>query len=106
MNCDIWTSNTDQKLQLLEQIMVLFNPTLNIRTSNNPFDWSALSYVEMTNSIWSSRSVGSSVDDIVDVSTLTFSMPIFINPPAKVKQQKLIYNIIRIIFITNSIRSS
>jgi hypothetical protein len=94
MNCDIWTSNTDQKLQLLEQIMVLFNPTLNIRTSNNPFDWSALSYVEMTNSIWSSRSVGSSVDDIVDVSTLTFSMPIFINPPAKVKQQKLIYNII------------
>ena len=71
-----------------------WNPTLNIRTSNNPFDWSALSYVEMTNSIWSSRSVGSSVDDIVDVSTLTFSMPIFINPPAKVKQQKLIYNII------------
>ena len=94
MNCDIWTSNTDQKLQLLEQIMVLFNPTLNIRTSNNPFDWSALSYVEMTNSIWSSRSVGSSIDDIVDVSTLTFSMPIFINPPSKVKQQKLIYNII------------
>ena len=94
MNCDIWTSNTDQKLQLLEQIMVLFNPTLNIRTSNNPFDWSALSYVEMTNSVWSSRSVGSSVDDIVDVATLTFNMPVFINPPAKVKQQKLIYNII------------
>lgn len=94
MNCDIWTSNTDQKLQLLEQIMVLFNPTLNIRTSNNPFDWSALSYVEMTNSIWSSRSVGSSIDDIIDVATLSFTMPVFINPPAKVKQQKLIYNII------------
>ena len=46
MNCDIWTSNTDQKLQLLEQIMVLFNPTLNIRTTNNPFDWTSLSYVE------------------------------------------------------------
>src|SRR6056300_1453451 len=30
MNCDIWTSNTDQKLQLLEQIRVLFNPCLNI----------------------------------------------------------------------------
>jgi len=94
MNCDIWTSNTDQKLQMLEQIMVLFNPTLNIRSTNNPFDWSALSYVEMTNTIWSSRSVGSSIDDIIDVATLSFTMPVFINPPAKVKQQKLVYNII------------
>ena len=94
MNCDIWTSNTDQKLQMIEQIMVLFNPTLNVRTGSNPFDWSALSYVEMTNVLWSSRSVGSSIDDIIDVATLSFTMPILINPPAKVKQQKLIYNII------------
>ena len=89
MNTDIYTSNTDQKLQLLEQIMVLFNPTLNIRTTDNIFDWSSLAYVEMTNTQWSSRSIGSNIDDIIDVSTLTFQMPIFINPPAKVKQQNL-----------------
>lgn len=94
MNCDIWTSNTDQKLQLLEQILVLFNPTLDIRTTDNPLDWTALSHVEMTNSVWSSRSVGSSIDDIIDVSTLSFNVPIHINPPAKVKQQKLIHTII------------
>lgn len=94
MNCDVWTSNTDQKLQLLEQIMVLFNPTLNIRTSSNAFDWTAFSYVEMTNSIWSSRSVQSSIDDIIDVSTLTFTIPILITPPAKVKQQRIIHTII------------
>lgn len=94
MNCDIWTSNTDQKLQLMEQILVLFNPTLNIRTSDNIVDWSALSYVEMTNTVWSSRSVGSTIDDIIDVATLTFQMPILINPPAKVKQQKLIHTFI------------
>lgn len=94
MNCDIWTSNTDQKLQLLEQIMVLFNPTLDIRTTHNPIDWSALSHVEMTNTVWSSRSVGSSIDDIIDVATLTFNIPIFINPPAKLKQQKLIHTIV------------
>lgn len=94
MNCDIWTSNTDQKLQLMEQILVLFNPTLNIRTSSNIVDWSALSYVEMTNTVWSSRSVGSSIDDIIDVATLTFQMPILVNPPAKVKQQKLIHTFI------------
>ena len=94
MNCDIWTSNTDQKLQLLEQIMVLFNPTLNIRTSNNAFDWTAFGYVEMTNSIWSSRSVQSNIDDIIDVATLTFTVPILITPPAKVKQQRIIHTII------------
>ena len=94
MNCDIWTSNTEQKLQLLEQILVLFNPTLNIRTSSNPYDWSALTYVEMKNTTWSSRSVGSSIDDIIDVSSIQFDMPVLINPPAKVKQQKLIHTII------------
>lgn len=94
MNCDIWTSNTDQKLQLMEQIMVLFNPTLDVRTSNNPLDWSALSYVEMRNVVWSSRSVGSNIDDIIDVATLTFEIPIFINPPAKVKHQRVIHTIL------------
>ena len=94
MNCDVWTSNTDQKLQLLEQIMVLFNPTLDIRTSDNIVDWSALSHVEMTGTNWSSRSVGSSIDDIIDVSTLTFDIPIYINPPAKVQRQRLIHTVI------------
>ena len=94
MNCDVWTSNTDQKLQLLEQILVLFNPTIDIRTNASPVDWTALSHVEMVNTSWSSRSVGSSIDDIIDVSTLTFNIPILINPPAKVKKQTLIHTII------------
>ena len=94
MNCDVWTSNTDQKLQLLEQILVLFNPTLDIRTSSNIVDWSALSHVEMTNTTWSTRSVGSSIDDIIDVSTISFDVPVYINPPAKVQQQKLIHTVI------------
>jgi hypothetical protein len=94
MNCDVWTSNTHQKLQLLEQLLVLFNPTLDIKTSDNAFDWSSLSYVEMTNIIWSSRSVGNSVDDIIDVATLTFNIPIFVNPPAKVKHQRIIHTVL------------
>jgi len=94
MNCDIWTSNTEQKLQLMEQILVLFNPTLDIKTSSNPFDWSSLSYVEMKNTTWSTRSIGSSIDDIIDVASIQFDMPVLINPPAKVKQQKLIHTII------------
>lgn len=94
MQVDVWTSNTEQKLQLLEQILVLFNPTLNIHTSNNPLDWSTLSYVELISSTWSMRAIPSGVDDIIDISTLTFTMPILVNPPAKVTKQTIIHTII------------
>tara|TARA_B100001175_G_scaffold97165_2_gene82333 strand:+ start:2867 stop:4276 length:1410 start_codon:yes stop_codon:yes gene_type:complete len=94
MQVDIWTSNTEQKLQLLEQILVLFNPTLNIHTSNNALDWSTLSYVELISSTWSMRAIPSGVDDIIDISTLTFTMPVLINPPAKVTKQTIIHTII------------
>ena len=94
MQVDVWTSNTEQKLQLLEQILVLFNPTLNIHTSNNPLDWSTLSYVELIANTWSMRAIPSGVDDIIDISTMTFSMPVLINPPAKVTRQSIIHTII------------
>lgn len=94
MQVDIWTSNTEQKLQLLEQILVLFNPSLNIHTTDNPFDWTSLSYVELTNMTWSVRSVPSGVDEIIDVSTLQFELPVFISPPVKVQKQTLIHTIL------------
>lgn len=94
MQVDIWTSNTEQKLQLLEQILVLFNPTLNIHTSDNPMDWSSLSYVELLSTNWSIRSIPGGVDDMIDVSSLTFEMPVLINPPAKVTRSTVIHTII------------
>ena len=94
MQTDLWTSNTEQKLQMLEQILVLFNPTLNIHTSNNAMDWSTLSYVELISSTWSMRAIPSGVDDIIDISTMTFTMPVLINPPAKVIKNSVIHTII------------
>ena len=94
MQCDLWTSNTEQKLQMLEQILVLFNPTLNIHTSNNPMDWSTLSYVELISTTWSMRAIPSGIDDIIDISTMTFTMPVLINPPAKVVKNSVIHTII------------
>ena len=94
MQVDLWTSNTEQKLQILEQILVLFNPTLNIHTNNNPLDWSTLSYVELISTTWSMRAIPSGVDDIIDISTLTFQLPVLINPPAKVVKNTVIHTII------------
>ena len=94
MQVDLWTSNTEQKLQILEQILVLFNPTLNIHTNDNPLDWSTLSYVELISTTWSMRAIPSGVDDIIDISTLTFQLPVLINPPAKVVKNTVIHTII------------
>ena len=57
MQVDIWTSNTDQKLQLLEQILVLFNPALEIQHNDNPVDWTTITVVEMTDLQWTSRGI-------------------------------------------------
>ena len=93
-NVDVWTSNTDQKLQLMEQLLVLFNPSVNIRSSSNAFDWSALTYVEMRGLTWSSRSIPMGTDDQIDIATLQFHVPIYINPPAKVKRLNSISNVV------------
>lgn len=94
MNVDIWTSNTDQKLQLLEQILVLFNPGINLHTNQNPLDWTSLAYCEMTGTSWSSRTLPSGADTVIDIATLTFEMPIFINPPVKVRRMNIIQTIL------------
>ena len=91
---DIWTSNTDQKFQILEQMLVLFNPSINLKTNDNPFDWSNLTYTELINIVWSVRQVPMGTDDIIDVAALNFTLPVLINPPAKVKRQSLIHTIL------------
>ena len=70
MSVDVWTSNTNQKLQLMEQILVLFNPALEIQSTDNYLDWTSLSYIELQNVQFSSRSVPQGVDEQIDIATL------------------------------------
>lgn len=103
LNVDVWTGNTDQKLQLLEQVLVLFNPSLQLQQNSNPLDWTQLFEVELTDIQWSSRSVPAGVDETIDVATLTFVLPVWINPPAQVKRQKIINTIHANVYKTDSI---
>ena len=102
MQVDIWTSNSDQKFQLLEQILSLYNPAVDINATDNPFDWTRLSIVELTAVTWSNRSIPTGVEDTIDIATLTFKMPIHITVPARVSKQKLIYQIISTITTAKS----
>lgn len=98
VNVDIWTSNTDQKLQILEQILMLFNPSLEIQTTDNYLDWTSLSVVNLERTEFSNRSIPVGVETEIDIATLAFSTPIFISPPAKVKRLGVITSIITNIF--------
>jgi hypothetical protein len=94
LKVDIWTSNTDQKFQLLEQIAVLFNPSLELQNSDSYVDWTSLSYITLTGSVFSSRTVPIGTEDPIDVSTLTFELPVWLSAPAKVKRQGVIQKIL------------
>lgn len=95
MEVAILTSNTDHKLQVLEQILTAFNPSVDLQTSSNPIDWTALTIVELQDSITlSERSQPVGTDEPLDIARLSFRVPIWLSPPAKVKRQRLINQII------------
>lgn len=94
MKLDIWTSNTEQKHQLLEQIVPLFNPGFEIQSNDNYLDWTSLSVVLLTDVSYTNRSIPMMGDESIDVSTLTFDMPIWISLPAKVKKMGVVAQII------------
>lgn len=100
---DVWSTNTDTKLQLLEQIMILFNPGLQLQSDSNPLNWVNVFEMEMTDINWTSRNIPQGVDENLDIASMTFTTGIWISPPAKVKRQTIIQRIIADIHSTSSI---
>ena len=95
---DIWSTNTDQKLQILEQILVLFNPSLELQTTDNYVDWTSLSVLQSSGIAWTSRQVPQGTEQNIDIASLSFTSPIWITPPAKVKKLGIITKIISNVF--------
>jgi hypothetical protein len=111
LNCDFWTSNTNQKFQLFEQIATLFNPALEIQSTDNYIDWTSLSVVQLERVTWSSRIIPVNTENPIDIMTMTFSLPIWISSPAKVKKLGVVERIIASMYdaggdLNNAINSS
>ena len=98
LKLDIWTSNTNQKMQILEQMLVLFNPSLEIQSTDNYIDWTSLSIVELESTQWTTRVIPQGTENPIDVATLTFALPIWISSPAKVKKLGVVERIIAQVF--------
>ncbi len=98
VNLDCWTSNTTQKFQLLEQLVTLFNPSLEVQSTDNYLDWASLSVIELTNVNYSSRGIPVGTEDQIDIATLSFDMPIWISPPARVTKLGVVTKIVNSMF--------
>ena len=98
LKADIWTTNTDMKLQIMEQILMLFNPSLEIQTTDNFIDWTSLSVVDLTDITFSSRSIPVGAETEIDIGSLTFETPIWISPPTKVKKLGVVTDVLMNIF--------
>jgi len=101
MALDLWTTNTTDKLQLWEQIIPIFNPGIQLQTNDNPLDWGSITEIEMTDMSYSNRGVPAGTDIANDFSSFTFKMTAWISPPAKVKRQSIIEQIVTNIYNTD-----
>lgn len=94
MRVDIWTTNELQKQMVLEQLLPLKVPSLDLYTSENWLHWSALQVMRLTNIQYSSRTVPiGSADDELDIATLTFEIPTWIDLPSKLTRRQIIEDV-------------
>lgn len=95
---DFWTTNYQQKLEIFEQLATLFNPALEIQSTDNYVDWTSLSVVFQDGLTFSSRSIPQGTGNPIDIMTWKFYMPIWISTSSKLKKMGVVEKIIASIF--------
>jgi hypothetical protein len=103
LTVDLWTTNTNQKLEFIEQLGVLFNPSLEIQSTDNYIDWTSLSIVTQDSINYTSRSIPQGSGNPIDIFTWKFTIPIWISAPAKLRKMGIIHKIITSIHEGSSI---
>ena len=98
INVDFWTTNYQQKLELIEQLGTLFNPSMEIQSTDNFIDWTSLSVVYQDGLTFSSRTIPQGTANPIDVMSWKFYMPIWLSNAAKLKKMGVIEKVIASIF--------
>jgi T4-like virus Myoviridae tail sheath stabiliser len=85
MELAIMSSNTNQHFQILEQILPLFDPALNIQASDSIFDMTRLTSVKLVG-INTDSNYPTGTENRIIQTTLTFEMIIYLDTPADVRK--------------------
>ena len=83
MELGIWASNTDQMYQIMEQIMMIFNPLLQLQISDEITDWTKITTVELMG-IRPEENLPAGADRRILRTTLEFEVPVHVSAPADV----------------------
>ena len=86
MELAIHASNTDQLFQILEQILMLFDYDLQLQFNDAPFDWTRVTSLYLTG-INNEENYPTGPDRRSIIWTLNFSLPIWLSPPAEVRDE-------------------
>jgi len=98
LKLDVWTTNVTTKLQLFEQIGIIFNPSIQLQQNSNLLDWTSIFEVWLEDFTFTNRSIPQGGEQERDVMSFKFKVPIWINPPAKLKRSTLIAEIVTNVF--------
>lgn len=82
----IWASNQDQHYQIIEQLLSVFDPIVQIQTSDDVFDMTRISTVELVD-VRFDENMPPGTDRRIIQSTLVFNVNIYLSVPAKVHQK-------------------
>lgn len=91
----LYASNTQQLHQMLEQLLVLFDPSLQIQSNDHAFDWTKITTVELTG-INNEENYAPGADRRAIVWSLNFEMPIYLSIPVDVRNEVVKSILIRI----------
>jgi hypothetical protein len=98
LQVDFWTTNYNQKLELIEQLGTIFNPSLEIQSTDNFVDWTSLTVVYQDGLTFSSRTIPIGTGNPIDVLSWKFYIPIWISTSSKLKKMGVIHKIIASIY--------
>tara|TARA_R110000823_G_scaffold166996_1_gene298990 strand:- start:176 stop:1771 length:1596 start_codon:yes stop_codon:yes gene_type:complete len=98
LQVDFWTTNYQQKLELIEQLGTLFNPSLEIQSTDNFVDWTSLTVVYQDGLTFSSRTIPQGTGNPIDVMSWKFYLPMWLTTSSKLKKYGVINKVIASIF--------
>lgn len=81
----VFASNSLQHQQIMEQILLLFDPSVQIQSSDDPLDMTQITTVELTNINWE-ENFPAGADRRVIQSVLFFEVIFYLSGPANFRQ--------------------
>lgn len=88
----IYSSNKDQQFQIMEQIFIIFDPILQIQTSDAPLDWARIVTVELI-SVNPEENFPPATDSRMIMTTIQFKVDAYLSIPTDIRD-----NIVKEIF--------